>query len=321
MENILLSCAGRRVELLQILRRALRSVEVEGEVVAADAQPFAPAFVVAERRAIVPPIASESFASKMLQVCVDQNVRWVIPTIDTELPILAAAREAFAAQGVTVMVSSPETIAIAASKRATHAWFVEHGFPTFCQTSPQQALADPQWVYPCFAKPSGGSRSIGAMRIDTPEQLRSLDPALDYVVESLGQGVEVTVDAYVSPQTGRCVCAVPRQRLEVRAGEVSKGKTIEAPAIVDMVKRVCEALPGAYGVLCIQLFYKPDTAHIQLMEINPRFGGGYPLTDAAGAKFARWFLEDTLQLPSTANEDWARDLVMMRYDQAVYVRG
>ena len=139
--------------------------------------------------------------------------------------------------------------------------------------------------------------------------------------KSLGNGVEVTADAYISPVTGKCLCVVPRRRLEVRDGEVSKAKTIAAPEIVDVVRRVAESLPGALGTICVQLFWNPETHAVQLMEINPRFGGGYPLSDAAGAHFALWYLEEELGLPCTADEDWTRGLVMLRYDQSVFLRG
>ena len=322
--NILLSCAGRRVELLQILDKTLFSLGIAGEVVATDAQPFAPAFVLAKKQAIVPRVTAPNFIPEMLRIAKSQGVRWIIPTIDTELPILARAKSQFEDENVHVMVSSPETIEIAADKRNTHAWFVKNGFPTFEQCTIAEALANPEWRYPCFAKPAGGSRSIGAARIESRHalEIRQSTPGHeDDVIESLGHGFEVTVDAYVSPCTGKCLCVVPRRRLEVRDGEVSKGKTIDAPEIIELVRNVAEKLPGACGTICIQMFFDPDTRRIQLMEINPRFGGGYPLTDAAGAHFARWYLEETLGLPCTASEDWTRGLVMLRYDQSVFING
>ncbi len=322
--NLLLSCAGRRVELLRIWEKTFSDLNLDAEVVATDAQPFAPAFALARRQAIVPRVTHPEFIPRMLQICNIHHIRWIIPTIDTELPILARERDKFEAAGVHIMVSSPETIAIGADKRRTHEWFVAHDFPTFEQCSIDEALACKDWKYPCFAKPADGSRSVGAARIESREALEIRKNSGNHdndVIESLGIGLEVTVDAYVSVKTGKCLCVVPRRRLEVRDGEVSKAKTIDAPEIVETVRRVAETLPGACGTICIQLFWDPTTHQVQLMEINPRFGGGYPLSDAAGAHFARWFIEEELDLPSTANENWMRDLVMLRYDQSVFLRG
>ncbi len=323
-KNLLLSCAGRRVELLRIWEKTFFDLGLDADVVATDAQPFAPAFALANRQAIVPRAKNPDFIPQMKKICTANDIRWVIPTIDTELPVLASVRHEFEELGINIMVSDPETIAIAADKRNTHAWFEANGFPTFKQCSPRDALANPDWVYPCFAKPADGSRSVGAARIENRKALEIRINSGEHendVVESLGIGVEVTVDAYISPKTGKCLCVVPRRRLEVRDGEVSKAKTIDAPEIIELVRNVAEKLPGARGTICVQMFWNPETRDMLLMEINPRFGGGYPLTDAAGARFARWWIEEDLGLELTANENWQRDLVMLRYDQAVFLRG
>ena len=322
--SILLSCAGRRVELMRILERTLLELRLDGDVVATDAQPFAPAFTLAEKQALVPRVRDPEFIPQMLKICQVHGVKWVVPTIDTELLLLSKARPLFEAIGVDVMVSDPETIEIAADKRKTHEWFVANGFPTFEQCSVCEALANPDWKYPCFVKPADGSRSVGAARMDNREALESRSRSGKFdndVVESLGNGVEVTVDAYVSPKTGKCLCVVPRRRLEVRDGEVSKAKTVDAPEIIDLVRQVSERLPGARGTICIQMFWNPESREMQLMEMNPRFGGGYPLSEAAGAHFARWYIEEMLDLPGTVNENWTRNLVMLRYDQSVFIRG
>ena len=322
--SILLSCAGRRVELMRILERTLLELQLDGDVVATDAQPFAPAFALAQKQALVPRVLDPEFIPQLMKICQLYQVGWIVPTIDTELLLLSKARPLFEAIGVEIMVSDPETIEIASDKRKTHEWFVQNGFPTFEQCSVREALDNPDWKYPCFVKPADGSRSVGAARMDNREALESRSQSGKYdndVVESLGNGVEVTVDAYISPKSGKCLCVVPRRRLEVRDGEVSKAKTVDAPEIIDLVRHVSERLPGARGTICVQMFWNPESHEMQLMEINPRFGGGYPLSEAAGAHFARWYLEEMLDLTSSANENWTRNLVMLRYDQSVFIRG
>ncbi|MGI5829932.1 MAG: ATP-grasp domain-containing protein [Bradymonadia bacterium] len=316
--NIMLSCAGRRVSLMHIIERSLGELGLGGKVLATDAQTLAPAFQAAKHKALVPLVRDPKFIDVLLDLCDAHEIRCIIPTIDTELPILAENRARFLERGVTVMVSSPECIALSNDKRLSHRWFVENDFPTFKQANIDEALKDPDgWEFPVFVKPYDGARSIGARRIDSLEELSQCrDPKL--IVQSLGRGVEVTVDAFVDSR-GNCVSVVPRQRLEVRDGEVSKGITLKSEKIMRMIKRLAERLPGAYGTLCTQVFYEPDSEAISVMEINPRFGGGYPLTDAAGAHFVRYLIEDILDLPSTAHKHWQQDLVMLRYDEAVFV--
>jgi carbamoyl-phosphate synthase large subunit len=63
-----------------------------------------------------------------------------------------------------------------------------------------------------------------------------------------------------------------------------------------------------------------DAASIRVIEINTRYGGGYPLSWEAGARYPRWTLEELLGQPTTAAPDqWRDGLTMLRYDDAVFV--
>jgi carbamoyl-phosphate synthase large subunit len=136
------------------------------------------------------------------------------------------------------------------------------------------------------------------------------------VVQTIAPGTEHTVDVFVD-RDGRCRVAVPRRRLEVRAGEVSKGMTVHDPAIERLAASVAEGLPGAFGVLNLQLF--SDGHELHVIEVNPRFGGGFPLSAEAGADLTGLLLETVLDLPPRASTEWRAGLVMLRYDDAVFV--
>ena len=122
----------------------------------------------------------------------------------------------------------------------------------------------------------------------------------------------------VGPRGG-VACVVVRQRLEVRAGEISKGYTVRDPTLEGWARRLTERLPDAAGPLTLQCFKGPD-GRLAFIEINPRFGGGFPLSLAAGADYPRWLLEWALGRPSTATaHGWRGDVAMLRYDDAVFV--
>jgi carbamoyl-phosphate synthase large subunit len=204
---------------------------------------------------------------------------------------------------------------------------VAHGFPTVEQTTPAAALADPDvWTFPLMAKPRFGSAGLGVGLVRDGQELalvaRRGHELGEIIVQRVAPGVEHTIDV-LSDRTGRCVCAVPRRRIEVRAGEVSKGMTVRSAVLEDLAARVCEALPGAYGALNVQIFVDGDVDdpdNVAVVEINARYGGGFPLSLEAGADFPRWMLEELLGLPSTSSPDaWRSGLVMLRYDAAVFV--
>jgi carbamoyl-phosphate synthase large subunit len=108
--------------------------------------------------------------------------------------------------------------------------------------------------------------------------------------------------------------------METRAGEVSKGLTVKDHRLMDVAHAVAEALPGAYGPLNIQCFMD-QSGTIRIIEINARFGGGYPLAHHAGGRFTDWLLDELDGKCLSYCDDWTDDLAMLRYDEAVFVPG
>lgn len=316
--NVLISAAGRRVALSRIWRAALRELGVDGYLLAADVSACCSAVQDADRFHLVPRCSDASFVPELLALCERERVRVVVPTIDTELPMLARAREDFASIGTAINISGPETIAISYDKHATHAWLTENDFPTVMQVRVEDLLSGvADLAYPLIVKPARGSSSIGVARVSDLHELRHACGE-DFVAQSIAPGVEYTVDVLVT-QDGACVSAVPRRRLEVRAGEVSKGITVRNPAVERLARRVAEQLPDAYGVMNVQIFHDEATDLCSIIEVNPRYGGGFPLTWEAGARLPVWFLEELLGRESSRTDTWRDGLVMLRYDDAVFV--
>jgi carbamoyl-phosphate synthase large subunit len=313
--NVLLSSAGRRVSLLGFLQEAVAGYG--GRVVATDMSPLSAAAHRADVHELVPRCTDAEFVPVMLDLCERHDIGLVVPTIDTELPVLAAARDRFAAIGTRAVVAPPAAIDICADKRLTHEWLVAEGFPTVAQATPGEVLAAPgDWPFPLIAKPARGSASIGVRTIERVEDL--IGAADDVVVQARAPGHEYTVDVYVD-LTGTVVEAVPRRRIEVRAGEVSKGRTERHAAAMKVACHVAERLDGLRGPMNVQIFC--DGEDVNVIEINPRFGGGYPLAHHAGAHFAQWLVDETIGGRSVRSDGWTEGLVMLRYDAEVIVDG
>jgi carbamoyl-phosphate synthase large subunit len=316
--NILVSSAGRRVALQNILRQTLSDAGVRGQVMAADMSPMSAAFHDADRSFLVPPCDDDEFIPAMLEICERHGIRLVVPTIDTELPFYAASRDRFAAIGTAVAVSAPEVIAIAADKAVTNCWLRRHRFPVPRQAHLEEVRRNPAgWPMPVVVKPRNGSASAGIVFATRRTQLDLIDNAADFVVEEMLTGIEYTIDV-LAASDGRCLCAVPRRRLEVRSGEITKAQTCRIPDLEALACSICETLPGAYGVLNIQVIVGPTGPAV--LEINPRFGGGFPLTWEAGGRYPAWMLEEILRRASTASKDaWTSGVTMLRWDAAIYV--
>jgi carbamoyl-phosphate synthase large subunit len=307
------------VALLRIFRDALAETGRGGKVMASDMSRLSSAALLADRSFLVPSCTSPAFIPAMLEICRANDIGLVIPTIDTELPAYASNRTLFSEIGTTVAVSSPEVVSIGGDKEKTHAWLVRNGFPAVRQARAEDAAREADsWVFPLVVKPRFGSSSIGVAVAETSEQLQILAEKGGMLAQEIARGIEFTVDVFADCR-GRCACAVPRKRLEVRGGEVSKAMTVRCEPLMDLACRICDALPGAYGALNIQMFLEEETRELKVIEINPRFGGGFPLTWEAGGKFPRWMLEECLGLSPTASDaSWRDGLVMLRYDDAVF---
>jgi len=343
--TVLISSAGRRVELLRAFRCMLDTFpdadqRDSGRVLAVDCSWYSSAYHDADEAFLVPPCTDPDFVPRMVALCAAHHVDLLVPTIDPELPVYAAAREQFAAVGTTVAISSPELVTIAGDKVQTHRWLTSEGFPTVTQGTVADVRADlGRWGFPLVVKPRLGSASKGVAVVEAPAELERTicdwpkvsggagDAQRDLVVQSLARGVEHTVDVLVTRDgprgaKGPGITAVPRRRIEVRAGEVSKAVTVRSSLLIELAEKLCAALPGAYGPLNIQMFLDEESAQVTVIELNARFGGGYPLSFMAGADFPRALLQEARGLPVTASlADWRENLVMLRYDAAIFTDG
>ncbi len=315
--TILFTSAGRRGQLIGAFRDSARQLRIDLNVVAADLYPeLSAACAVADRAFKVPRCTAESYIDSLLKLCRENEIDVLVPTIDTELHVLSQNRALFAAKGTRVVVSAPRAVAIARDKMETSQRLSTAGIHVPQTLMLAEYLADPGAIdFPVIAKPLGGSSSVGLLRPKHVDELAGLNPE-EYLVQELWEGAEYTVNVFFD-EKGRLRSAVPHRRIEVRGGEVSKGRTERVPILMDYAEKLGGALDGAMGPLCFQAIVK-ESGEAAVFEINARFGGGYPLAHQAGAEFSKWLLEETAGLPSSSHSDWKEGLTMLRYDTAVF---
>ena len=315
--NILFTCVGRRVSLMAAFRRAMKALGVRGHVYGADWSPLAPAVHLADKAFLVPGVNAPNYVDELLDVCRKNKVGLVIPLIDWELQVLAEARERFAEAGARMLVSSPHVVEVCRDKKQTFEFLQKAGLGSPRVFSYEEAQKGP---FPLFMKPRFGSstRHVRFLRnqLALKRYVRHRNRA---VIQEVVRGTEYTVDVYAGLD-GVPRVAVPRQRIQVRAGEVAKGRTVRHKAIIERSMDVVRALGECVGVITIQCFLTPDE-EIKFFDINPRFGGGVPLAIEAGADFPRWIILEHLGEDAGIQPDgWEDGLVMLRYDAEVFCR-
>ena len=279
--SVLISSAGRRVALVRAFGAALRELELDGQVLASDMSPLRRRYLPRTAMFLVPPCTDDQFVTTLLELCEQDGVRLVVPAIDTELMTLAAHREVFSELGVVIAISSEPVVTIGSDKALTHQWLVGAGLPTVAQAA--MSAGTPPFDYPFLVKPRFGSASIGVRTVPDAAAFEAvLADETELVAQELATGQEFTIDL-LADADGRCLCAVPRERIETRAGEVSKAVTRRLAELIDLAVAACESLPHPFGPLTLQVFWDRANHEVKVIELNPRFGGGYPLAWEAAA--------------------------------------
>ncbi len=318
--NILITSAGRRVSLVKAFRKELKKIDPKGKVIASDANPLlAAACQVADDYFEVPLLDKVNYIQLLLEHCLKHEIKLIVPTLDPELILLAKNKSLFEENGIKVVVSTPQFIRQCRDKRVIHDFFTSAGILV------AKEYTKDKYKLPLFIKPYDGSRSIDTYIIKTEKDLREYHFQNDKLMflEYLDHAKfeEFTCDLYYN-RGGFLKCVIPRKRIEVRDGEVNKGLTVRNE-LVTFIKEHLGHIEGAVGCLTSQFFKHKNTGDIYGIEINPRFGGGYPLSYLAGANFPKWIMEEYFF--DTEIDDkfdcWESDLLMLRYDHEVLVHG
>ena len=317
--SILFTCIGRRVSLLNSFRRAARDLGINASFLGTDTTRLSSALQLCDKSFLVKPIAHPDYINQLLTIVKNNKVNLLVPTIDTDLLSLAKNKAKFAKIGCIALVSEPEVIETCQDKRKTHRFLKRKGFDTPLTVSVQTALAKKKLNWPCFLKPWDGYASRGNAVVNNRRELLFFAKRIpNPICQEFIEGTEHTCDVYVDFSM-KVRCVVPRKRIEVRAGEVSKGQTVKHPHIMGEAARLVEKLGAGPGVITLQLFLTQNN-NVKFIEINPRFGGGVPLSIKAGANFPKWILQELLGKKTNIRPDGFKDkLTMLRYDGEVWL--
>lgn len=304
--NILFTCAGRRTYLLNYFKENLS----EGDtIVAADKQLSAPALQVADVKLQVPEVYDSHYVGILLEICKQYQIDVLISLNDLELPILSEHKSCFEEEGVKVIVSDPTVIDIAFDKYKTAQWVESLGLQspkTYIRLEDvKRALASGEIAYPLFLKPRWGSGSIGLASVSDEEELMTYHQLLkkrikhsilanasvgdEYIlIQEKLTGNEYGLDV-MNDLNGRNVGVSVKQKLSMRSGETDKAVTVDLPEVRAMGRKIGESL-GHIGNLDVDIMQRADGTYC-VLELNPRFGGGFPFSYEAGVNFPKAIIQ------------------------------
>lgn len=314
MRNVLLLSSGSKVALARIVAE---STHKRGAILhAVDSSENVPTshFVDSFQS-----FDFENEIESLIPFCQEAEIGLIIPTRHDNLLPLARSRAAFEQAGIALAISSLETIELCVDKRQTAAFLEDNGFPaprTF--TSENYNRNQLSENLPLISKPVTGSSSEGIQIIRKKDDLPDNPLPSKTVFQTIAPGDEYTINVYVA-KSGKCLCAIPHKRLIVNSGESVQAITERNQTLIELAHSITEALPGAWGLLNIQAFHDPNTGKAEVIEINPRVGGGFPLAHQAKGRYIEWLLQETFdQRTLEPFSAWTDKLRMMRYRDAIF---
>jgi len=320
MSNILISSAGRRVSLVKYFQKELTNKRGNySKVYTTDLLPeMSSACLVSDKGFKVGRFSDPDYMEVILKICEENDIKMIIPTIDTELQLLANHRIQFQKKGIEIIVSDQTFIKICRDKRLMNEFFENQGFKV------PKKINKTNLTFPVFVKPIDGSNSKDLYLIDHPDKLSKYILEQDNFMwmEYLPKDKyeEYTVDLYYNKSSELC-CVIPRIRIAVRGGETSKGITRKNQVLIDFINNRLGKIEGARGCLTLQVFKdRKIDDEIYGIEINPRFGGGYPLSYLAGGNYPKLLIDEYIFNKEVEYfQGWEDKKLLLRYDYEMTV--
>jgi carbamoyl-phosphate synthase large subunit len=299
---VLFTCAGQRVDVVTAFSRA------GGRTIAVDANQLAPAIYHADAHAIVPRIDDPAYISTLAALIREHDVQLVVPLTDLDQLLLAERRDEL---GALVLLPDADVIRRTGDKYLAHVFFEERGIPSPASWLPDQLPAELE--FPLLVKARFG---FGSRDIYRANDRRELDFFLGYsqaesFVQRMCPGEEFSIDVLCDLDC-RCLNSIPRTMIESKGGESIKGMTIKDPELIEFGGLVAEEL-GIRGPANVQCFRVAPGRH-EVTDVNPRFGGAFPLPRAAGSRYPELALALARgERPEPRLGDFREGVVMTRF--------
>lgn len=297
--NILLTSVGRRSYLVEYLKKALAGA---GEVHISNSSNITPAFLCADHSTMTPLIYSDEYIPFLLDYCEKHSINAIIPLLDMDLPMLAQHRKEFTDIGTTLIVSDIDVIRTCNDKWVAYQFLRENGFNTpqtwFDLAGCEEACFTETATFPLIIKPRWGMGSLNVYEAENQQELRVFyqkakrevvhSPMLKYeaaqdkkrcvIIQEKLEGQEYGLDI-INDLNRVYQGTIVKKKLAMRAGETDCAQIVDTPELKALGEDLGNKL-GHIANLDVDVFLSNGKPYI--LEMNARFGGGYPFSHVAG---------------------------------------
>lgn len=301
--TILLLGGSRRVSLADLFKRSGARMGCEVKFVAYELDTEVPIAVAGK---VVKGLkwSDPDVVDDVIRVVKEYDVKIILPIVNGAMEVAALCRQRL--PEVFVPVSDFDITSRMYDKIEAAEAFKEAGLPI----PRTYSIIDNDM--PAIVKPRKGGSSRGIKIFHEIEDMMMLENLDSYLIqEYIEDAHEYTVDCYVDSK-GEILVTVPRERLEVMGGEVTRTKTCRIPELIELSHKVIDYF-GFTGPVTIQFLHDVKRDRFMLMEVNPRLGGGVICSIYAGAPITDYILKEALGVNVHPCDDWAENVLMARY--------
>lgn len=258
--------------------KSLRMAGFKGKIVATDSSYLSAGFFMSDFNEVIPEADDRSFLQRLLEIIKMHRVQVLMPTSGFDIYPYSEHRKQLLERGVVAIVSDRKSLEICRDKMQTYR-YLRHDFLLPATTDEPNGIQQ----FPIIAKPRFGKGSRGVMRIDNESDLKYVSSRPDELIyQEFLPGTEYTIDV-LSDLNEKPLIAVPRIRIQTKAGISTKGKIVRDPKLEDICMKIARRIK-IRGPCCIQMKESSDGT-LKLVEVNPRMGGGTIFATLAGVNF------------------------------------
>ncbi|SES21825.1 ATP-grasp domain-containing protein [Salipaludibacillus aurantiacus] len=337
--NILLTSSARRIDFVGFFQEALKRMGVGGNVITADPDYNAPSLQQGDISYVIPHQADSDYIEAIKKICQKHEVDCIIPLNDWEVPKLADNKKEFKDLGVSMFVPDPEVVDKVRDKgkyrELLGAFEVKAPRSYIDYEDAEKALESGEVNFPLIIKPRNGSASIGVDIAEDHEEMKLAynnavkqikgtplndvtykNPEDNVIIQEVVEGDKFSLDLF-NDLDGRFMASFVRKQLEMRAGDVDRCITVHDQELNDIARKMGENL-GHAGYINTDVYF--DGKDYYVIDINPRFGGGYAFSHQAGADIPAAII--ALIAGREVKGDWLEekpDCELARHDVVVHI--
>lgn len=314
--NILLSTIGRRSYIAEYFRNTTPAVD--NIIGTSDrhsiCSEYTVGFLSCDRCFILPSIDSPEYVDAVFDLCKKERVRILCSLYDIDNYVLSKHLDRFFSIGVMPFIS-PETVnEICFDKYKTYKFLVKSSIGSPETFLTVEDFKKSKVVYPVYIKPRFGFSSIGMYIANSEKELVAYFKPDIHIIQEVIYGQEYGIDIF-SDLKGKVLSCVIKKKIRMRAGETDQAITVKDDSLINFAMKIA-SLMGSYGPIDIDLFVTTDGPYV--LDINPRIGGGYPASHAAGANFPQLMVDIALgKSPSLKVDEYRENIVMLKDIKAI----